>query len=75
MNQLGNYVDDLIFDGPNSKPSIHLHQVLQPWIEKKKEEREMLLTLTPIILDHLQTSMNGNLSNIDGTPDTSIMRR
>lgn len=50
-------------------------QVLQPWIEKKREERELMKNLLPEILEHLQASTQGSLLKEDGTPDLPAIKR
>ncbi|KAK4486674.1 hypothetical protein RD792_006732 [Penstemon davidsonii] len=51
------------------------NEVLQPWIEKKKEEREMMKNLIPEILEHLQSYVHGSLLTEDGTPDLLAIKR
>ncbi|KAI3457397.1 hypothetical protein Pfo_014060 [Paulownia fortunei] len=52
-----------------------LNELLQPWIEKKREEREMMKNLIPEILEHLQVSTRGSLLTEDGTPDLPAIKR
>ncbi|KAI3457398.1 hypothetical protein Pfo_014061 [Paulownia fortunei] len=52
-----------------------LYQVLKPWIQKKREEREMMRHLIPDILVHLQNSAYGSLLAEDGTPDVPGIKR
>ncbi|KAK6157343.1 hypothetical protein DH2020_011591 [Rehmannia glutinosa] len=52
-----------------------LNEVLRPWIEKKREERETMKNLIPEILEHLHASTHGNLLTEDGTPDVAAIKR
>ncbi|XP_073156727.1 sodium/calcium exchanger NCL2-like [Henckelia pumila] len=52
-----------------------LYKVLKPWVQKKREEREMMKRLVPDILDHLQSSLYGSLLTEDGSPDIIAMKR
>ncbi|XP_051126363.1 sodium/calcium exchanger NCL2-like [Andrographis paniculata] len=52
-----------------------LYQVLKPWIQKKREEREMMRHLIPDIVDHLQHFAYGNLLTEDGSPDVAALKR
>ncbi|KAL8046619.1 hypothetical protein ABFX02_08G188700 [Erythranthe guttata] len=52
-----------------------MYQVLKPWIQKKKEEREMMKHLIPDVLEHIQTSMYGSLLTEDETPDIPAIKR
>ncbi|KAK4398339.1 Sodium/calcium exchanger NCL2 [Sesamum angolense] len=52
-----------------------LLRVLQPWIEKKREEREMMKNLIPDILEHLKASVHGSLLTENGTPDLPAIKR
>ncbi|KAL0306556.1 UNVERIFIED_CONTAM: Sodium/calcium exchanger NCL2 [Sesamum radiatum] len=52
-----------------------MYQVLKPWIQKKREEREMMKHLIPDILEHLQDSVYGSLLADDGTPDVPAIKR
>ncbi|KAL1567241.1 sodium/calcium exchanger NCL2-like [Salvia divinorum] len=52
-----------------------MYQVLRPWIQKKREEREMMRHLIPDILEHLQNSVYGSLLSEDGAPDLSAIKR
>ncbi|XP_057795924.1 sodium/calcium exchanger NCL2-like [Salvia miltiorrhiza] len=45
-----------------------MYEVLRPWIQKKREEREMMRHLIPDMLEHLQNSVYGSLLTQDGTP-------
>ncbi|KAL0443577.1 UNVERIFIED_CONTAM: Sodium/calcium exchanger NCL1 [Sesamum latifolium] len=51
------------------------YQVLKPWIQKKREEREMMKHLIPDVLEHLQDSVYGSLLAEDGTPDVPAIKR
>ncbi|KAL0362645.1 UNVERIFIED_CONTAM: Sodium/calcium exchanger NCL1 [Sesamum calycinum] len=51
-----------------------MYQVLKPWIQKKREEREMMKHLIPDILEHLQDSVYGSLLADDGTPDVPAIK-
>ncbi|CAA2981627.1 sodium calcium exchanger NCL2-like [Olea europaea subsp. europaea] len=52
-----------------------LYQVIRPWIQKKREEREVMKHLVPQILEHLENSIQGGLSTEDGAPDIPAIRR
>ncbi|XP_047969082.1 sodium/calcium exchanger NCL2-like [Salvia hispanica] len=52
-----------------------MYQVLRPWIQKKREEREMMRHLIPDILEHLQNSVYGSLLSEDGAPDLPAIKR
>ncbi|KAK4486672.1 hypothetical protein RD792_006730 [Penstemon davidsonii] len=52
-----------------------LYQVLKPWIQKKREERELMRHLIPEILLHLQKSAYGSLLAEDMTPDIPAIKR
>ncbi|KAL3849234.1 hypothetical protein ACJIZ3_011116 [Penstemon smallii] len=52
-----------------------LYQVLKPWIQKKREERELMRHLIPDILLHLQKSTYGSLLTEDMTPDIPAIKR
>ncbi|KAK6134663.1 hypothetical protein DH2020_031588 [Rehmannia glutinosa] len=52
-----------------------LNEVLRPWIEKKREERETMKNIIPEILEHLKASTQGNLLTEDGTPDVAAIKR
>ncbi|PIN16027.1 Calmodulin and related proteins (EF-Hand superfamily) [Handroanthus impetiginosus] len=52
-----------------------MYLVLKPWIQKKREEREMMRHLIPDILEHLQNSVYGSLLTDDGTPDIPAIKR
>ncbi|XP_012848571.1 PREDICTED: uncharacterized protein LOC105968479 [Erythranthe guttata] len=64
----------LIPIGPISTHSF-VHQVLRPWMEKKREEREIMKNIVPEILEHLQSSTHGSLLTEDGTPDIPAIKR
>ncbi|KAL0353807.1 UNVERIFIED_CONTAM: Sodium/calcium exchanger NCL [Sesamum angustifolium] len=59
----------------DSCKTYHLNEVLQPWIEKKREEREMMKNLIPDILEHLKASVHGSLLTENGTPDLPAIKR
>ncbi|KAK4439142.1 Sodium/calcium exchanger NCL2 [Sesamum alatum] len=59
----------------DSSKIYHLNEVLQPWIEKKREEREMMKNLIPDILEHLKASIHGSLLTENGTPDLPAIKR
>ncbi|KAL0306557.1 UNVERIFIED_CONTAM: Sodium/calcium exchanger NCL2 [Sesamum radiatum] len=59
----------------DSGKTYHLNEVLQPWIEKKREEREMMKNLIPDILEHLKASVHGSLLTENGTPDLPAIKR
>ncbi|KAL3638517.1 hypothetical protein CASFOL_017888 [Castilleja foliolosa] len=44
-----------------------LYQILQPWIHKKREEREMMKRLIPDVLKHLQNAVYGSLLTDDSS--------
>ncbi|KAG8386379.1 hypothetical protein BUALT_Bualt03G0142700 [Buddleja alternifolia] len=52
-----------------------MYQVLRPWIQKKREEREMMRHLIPDLLEYLQSSMYGSLLSDDGSPDIPAIKR
>ncbi|KAL6529687.1 hypothetical protein OROGR_015310 [Orobanche gracilis] len=52
-----------------------LNEVLQPWIEKKREERELMKNIVPEILEHFQASKQPNLLAEDRTPDIAALKR
>lgn len=52
-----------------------MYQVLRPWVQKKREEREMMKHLIPDILEHLQNSVYGSLLTEAGTPDVPAIKR
>ncbi|PIN20883.1 Calmodulin and related proteins (EF-Hand superfamily) [Handroanthus impetiginosus] len=52
-----------------------MYEILKPWIQKKREEREMMRNLIPVILEHLQNSVYGSLLAEDGTPDVPAIKR
>ncbi|XP_073297492.1 sodium/calcium exchanger NCL2-like [Primulina huaijiensis] len=52
-----------------------LYEVLKPWVQKKREEREMMKHLVPDILEHLQSSVYGSLLEEDGSPDIPAIKR
>ncbi|XP_027061163.1 sodium/calcium exchanger NCL2-like [Coffea arabica] len=59
-----------------SKKSLkHLYQVLQPWIQKKREEREIMKHIVSEILEHVQSSALGTLLTEDGEPDIIAIKR
>ncbi|KAL7129482.1 hypothetical protein ABFS83_13G069200 [Erythranthe nasuta] len=51
-----------------------LYKVLKPWIEKKREEREIMKHLIPDILDYLQNSVYGSLLADDRTPNIHAIK-
>ncbi|KAL2483574.1 sodium/calcium exchanger family protein/calcium-binding EF hand family protein [Forsythia ovata] len=53
----------------------NLYQVIKPWIQKKREEREVMKHLVPKILEHLENSIHGCLLTDDGAPDIPYIRR
>lgn len=52
-----------------------LYQVIKPWIQKKREEREVMKHLVPQILEHFENSIQGSLSTEDEVPDIPAIRR
>ncbi|KAL3849233.1 hypothetical protein ACJIZ3_011115 [Penstemon smallii] len=52
-----------------------LYQVLKPWIQKKREERELMRHLIPDILLRLQKSAYGSLLTEDMTPNIPAIKR
>ncbi|XP_073059912.1 sodium/calcium exchanger NCL2-like [Primulina eburnea] len=52
-----------------------LYAVLKPWVQKKREEREMMKHLVPDILEHLQSSVYGSLLEEDGSPNIPAIKR
>ncbi|EYU44995.1 hypothetical protein MIMGU_mgv1a002795mg [Erythranthe guttata] len=51
-----------------------LYKVLKPWIEKKREEREIMKHLIPDIMDYLQNSVYGSLLADDRTPNIHAIK-
>lgn len=50
-------------------------QILQPWIQKKRQEQEIKQHLISEIVLHVQASALESLFNEDGTPDVSAIKR
>ncbi|EYU44996.1 hypothetical protein MIMGU_mgv1a025835mg [Erythranthe guttata] len=59
----------------DSGETYRLDEVLRPWMEKKREEREIMKNIVPEILEHLQSSTHGSLLTEDGTPDIPAIKR
>ncbi|KAL7087592.1 hypothetical protein ACP275_13G076100 [Erythranthe tilingii] len=59
----------------DSGETYRLDEVLRPWMEKKREEREIMKNLVPEILEHLQSSTHGSLLTEDRTPDIPAIKR
>ncbi|KAL8032050.1 hypothetical protein ABFX02_13G068600 [Erythranthe guttata] len=59
----------------DSGETYRLEEVLRPWMEKKREEQEIMKNLVPEILEHLQSSTHGSLLTEDGTPDIPAIKR
>ncbi|XP_073156126.1 sodium/calcium exchanger NCL2-like [Henckelia pumila] len=53
----------------------NLYNVLKPWVQKKREEREMMESLIPDIMEQLQNSVYGSLLTGDGSPDIAALKR
>ncbi|GFP79632.1 hypothetical protein PHJA_000106700 [Phtheirospermum japonicum] len=69
---MGKWIEETKKD---SGKTYDLKEVLQPWIEKKREEREMMKNIVPEILEHFRASVHGNLLTESGTPDISAIKR
>ncbi|CAH1425714.1 unnamed protein product [Lactuca virosa] len=46
-----------------------LYQIVQPWVQTKKKEQEMMKLLVSEIIRHVQSFPLGNFYNEDGTPN------
>ncbi|KAL3652603.1 hypothetical protein CASFOL_002284 [Castilleja foliolosa] len=69
---IGKWIEEAKKD---SGKTYDLKEVLRPWIEKKREEREMMKNIVPGILEHFRASVHGNLLTENGTPDLPAIKR
>ncbi|CAI9286509.1 unnamed protein product [Lactuca saligna] len=51
-----------------------LYQIIQPWVQSKKKEEEMMKILVSEIIRHVQRLPLGNFYNQDGTPNISAIK-
>ncbi|PWA89141.1 sodium/calcium exchanger membrane region, EF-hand domain pair [Artemisia annua] len=51
-----------------------LYQIVQPWVQTKKKEQEMMKILISEIIRHVQSFPLGNFYNEDGTPNISVIK-
>ncbi|KAK9078215.1 hypothetical protein SSX86_002272 [Deinandra increscens subsp. villosa] len=51
-----------------------LYQIVQPWVQTKKKEQEMMKILVFEIIQHVQSLPLGNFYNEDGTPNVSVIK-
>ncbi|KAL4589041.1 hypothetical protein LXL04_001943 [Taraxacum kok-saghyz] len=51
-----------------------LIQIIQPWVQTKKKEEEMMKILVSEIIKHVQRLPLGNFYNNDGTPNISAIK-
>ncbi|KAI3466071.1 hypothetical protein Pfo_022734 [Paulownia fortunei] len=79
VNGMTKWLDDTKYSMSKRYHSVKslkdMYQVLKPWIQKKREEREMMRHLIPDILEHIQNSLYGSLLTEDGTPDVPAIKR
>ncbi|PIN20882.1 Calmodulin and related proteins (EF-Hand superfamily) [Handroanthus impetiginosus] len=59
----------------NSPNKHHLYEIVQPLIQKRREELELMKNLIPNILEQLQASSHGSLLAEDGSPDVAAIKR
>ncbi|KAI7743722.1 hypothetical protein M8C21_002228, partial [Ambrosia artemisiifolia] len=52
-----------------------LYQVVQPWVQTKKQEQEMMKRLVSEIISHTKNSPLGNFYTEDGKPNVSAIKR
>ncbi|KAI3753711.1 hypothetical protein L2E82_25772 [Cichorium intybus] len=52
-----------------------LYQVVQPWVQTKKKEREMMKVLVSEIITHSNNTPFGNFYKPDGKPNVSAIKR
>ncbi|KAK9056945.1 hypothetical protein SSX86_024310 [Deinandra increscens subsp. villosa] len=52
-----------------------LYQVVQPWVQTKQKEQEMMKKLVSEIASHAKTSSLGNFYGEDGKPNVSAIKR
>ncbi|KAF5780862.1 putative sodium/calcium exchanger membrane region, EF-hand domain pair, mitochondrial Rho GTPase [Helianthus annuus] len=52
-----------------------LYQVVQPWVQTKKKEHEMMKALVSEIISHTKNSPLGNFYTEDGKPNVSAIKR
>ncbi|XP_076906851.1 sodium/calcium exchanger NCL1-like [Bidens hawaiensis] len=53
----------------------NLYQVVQPWVQAKKKEQEMMKRLVSEIIGHTKNSPLGNFYKEDGKPNVSAIKR
>ncbi|KAL8189241.1 hypothetical protein R6Q57_028807 [Mikania cordata] len=51
-----------------------LYQIIQPWVQTKKKEQEMMKILVSEIIRHVQSLPLGNFYNEDGTPNVTVIK-
>ncbi|KAK1416722.1 hypothetical protein QVD17_25838 [Tagetes erecta] len=51
-----------------------LYQIVQPWVQTKKKEQEMMKILVSEVIRHVQHLPLGNFYNEDGTPNVSVIK-
>ncbi|XP_076907092.1 sodium/calcium exchanger NCL2-like [Bidens hawaiensis] len=51
-----------------------LYQIVQPWVQTKKKEQEMMKILVSEIIRHVQSLPLGNFYNENGTPNVSVIK-
>nr|XP_043627059.1 sodium/calcium exchanger NCL2-like [Erigeron canadensis] len=51
-----------------------LYQIVQPWVQTKKKEQEMMKILVSEIILHVQRSPLGNFYKEDGTPNITTIK-
>nr|XP_043620105.1 sodium/calcium exchanger NCL2-like [Erigeron canadensis] len=52
-----------------------LYQIVQPWVQTKKKEQDMMKVLVSEIVEHAKNSPIGKFYKEDGTPNVSAIRR
>ncbi|KAL4555094.1 hypothetical protein LXL04_037705 [Taraxacum kok-saghyz] len=52
-----------------------LYQVVQPWVQNKKKEREMMKVIVSEIISHSKNAPLGNFYKQDGKPNVSAIKR
>ncbi|KAL9995226.1 putative EF-hand domain-containing protein [Helianthus debilis subsp. tardiflorus] len=51
-----------------------LYQIVQPWVQTKKKEQEMMKILVSEIIRHARSLPLGNFYNENGTPNVSVIK-
>ncbi|KAJ0522685.1 putative EF-hand domain pair protein CML [Helianthus annuus] len=51
-----------------------LYQIVQPWVQTKKKEQEMMKILVSEIIRHARSLPLGNFYNDNGTPNVSVIK-